>query len=140
MNHAAIKAQPQHTAACQALVDHRQATLIVILSQIPNISTFAQLAELIGYFHEWVGSDWCTPRSPGCRRRQGGDVTVPTTNNQLLRSILERRHPEYCERVEDSSAVDIHMLMENLNVGRQRVAVENAERDAEQKAPERQAF
>jgi hypothetical protein len=53
---------------------------------------------------------------------------------------LERRHPEYCERVEDSSAVDIHMLMENLNAGRQRVAVDNAERDAEQKAPERQAF
>ena len=48
--------------------------------------------------------------------------------------ILERRHPEYCERVEDSSAVDIHVLMENLNAGRQRVAVENAERDAEQKA------
>jgi hypothetical protein len=61
-------------------------------------------------------------------------VTVPTTNNQLLRCILERRHPEYRERVEDSGAVDIHVLMKNLNAGRQRVAVENAERDAEQKA------
>ena len=49
-----IKAQPQHTAAYQALVDHKQATLNVILSQIPNISTFAQLGELIGYSHEWV--------------------------------------------------------------------------------------
>ena len=49
-----IKAQPQHTATCQALVDHKQATLNVILSQIPNISTFAQLAEQMGYSHEWV--------------------------------------------------------------------------------------
>ena len=49
-----IKAQPQDTAAHQALVDHKQATLNVILSRIPDISTFAQLGELIGYSHEWV--------------------------------------------------------------------------------------
>ena len=49
-----IKAQPQETAAYQALIDHKQATLNVILAQIPNISTFAQLGELIGYSHEWV--------------------------------------------------------------------------------------
>jgi hypothetical protein len=30
--------------------------------------------------------------------------------------------------------VDIHMLIENLNAGRQRVAEEKAERDAEEKA------
>ena len=35
--------------------------------------------------------------------------------------ILERRHPEYRERVADSGAVDIHVLMEDLNAGRQRV-------------------
>ena len=49
-----IQAQPQNTVAYQALVDHKQATLNVILSQIPEVSTFAQLAELIGYSHEWV--------------------------------------------------------------------------------------
>ena len=49
-----IKAQPRDTAAYQALVDHKQATLDVVLAQIPNISTFAQLGELIGYSHEWV--------------------------------------------------------------------------------------
>jgi hypothetical protein len=49
-----IKAQPQETAAYQALIDHRQATLNVILSRIPEISTFAQLGELIGYSYEWV--------------------------------------------------------------------------------------
>jgi hypothetical protein len=38
-----IKAQPQETAGYQALIDHKQATLNVILSQIPAISTFAQL-------------------------------------------------------------------------------------------------
>jgi hypothetical protein len=49
-----IKAQPPETAAHQALIDHKQATLNVLLSQIPDISTFAQLGELIGYSHEWV--------------------------------------------------------------------------------------
>lgn len=57
-------------------------------------------------------------------------VTVRRIDNQLLRFILERRHPEYRERVEESGAVDIHMLIENLNAGRQRVAEEKAERDA----------
>jgi hypothetical protein len=49
-----IKAQPQDTVAYQSLVDYKQATLNVILSRIPDISTFAQLGELIGYSHEWV--------------------------------------------------------------------------------------
>ena len=49
-----IKAKPQETAAHQALIAHKQATLNVILSQIPDITTFAQLGELIGYSHEWV--------------------------------------------------------------------------------------
>ncbi len=35
--------------------------------------------------------------------------------------ILERRHPEYRECAADSGAVDIHVLMEDLNAGRQRV-------------------
>lgn len=39
-----IKAQPQETAAYQALIDHKQATLNVLLSRIPDISTFGQLA------------------------------------------------------------------------------------------------
>jgi hypothetical protein len=49
-----IKAKPQETTAYQALIDHKQATLNVLLSRIPEISTFAQLGELIGYSHEWV--------------------------------------------------------------------------------------
>ena len=49
-----IKAQRPDTAAYQALIDHKQATLNVLLSRIPEISTFAQLGELIGYSHEWV--------------------------------------------------------------------------------------
>jgi hypothetical protein len=49
-----IKAQPQETAAYQTLIDHKQATLNVILARIPDVSTFAQLGELIGYSHEWV--------------------------------------------------------------------------------------
>jgi hypothetical protein len=61
-------------------------------------------------------------------------VTVRRIDNQLLRFILERRHPDYRERVEQSGAVDIHLLMENLNAGRQRVAEEEAERNAEETA------
>lgn len=41
-------------AVRQALIDHKQATLQVILSQIPNTTTFAELGELMGYSHEWV--------------------------------------------------------------------------------------
>ncbi len=49
-----IKAQPPQVAANQALMDHKQATLSVLLSQIPDVSTFTQLGELIRYSHEWV--------------------------------------------------------------------------------------
>ena len=49
-----IQSRPQETAVYQALINHKQATLNVILSRIPDISTFAQLGELIGYSHEWV--------------------------------------------------------------------------------------
>jgi hypothetical protein len=47
-----IKTQSQDTVAYQALIDHKQATLNVLLSQIPDGTTFAQLGELIGYSHE----------------------------------------------------------------------------------------
>jgi len=59
---------------------------------------------------------------------------VRKIDNQMLRFILDRRHPEYRERVEDSDTGDIQVLIENLNLGRQRVAEERAERDAEEKA------
>ena len=65
-------------------------------------------------------------------------ITVRKIDNQLLRFILERRHPDYRERVdlEAAGAVEIHKLMANLNAGRQRVAEEKAEREAQQKANE----
>ena len=49
-----IKAHPQENAHHQALIDHKQATLNVILAQIPDPSTFGQLGELMGFSHEWV--------------------------------------------------------------------------------------
>ena len=49
-----IKAHPQETANYQALIDHKQATLNVLLAQIPDPSTFGQLGELMGFSHEWV--------------------------------------------------------------------------------------
>jgi len=61
-------------------------------------------------------------------------VTVRKIDNQMLRFILDRRHPEYRERMEDSGALDIHVLIENLNAGRRRVVEEKAEREAEEEA------
>ena len=49
-----IKAEPPERAVNQALINHKQATLNVLISRIPDISTFGELGELIGYSHEWV--------------------------------------------------------------------------------------
>ena len=49
-----ITAQPVDPLLYQALIDHKQATLNVLLSRIPEVSTFGQLGELLGYSHEWV--------------------------------------------------------------------------------------
>ena len=54
--------------------------------------------------------------------------------------ILERRHPEYRERVADSGAADIHVRMEDLNAGRQRVGRGRGARRRAEGSPERQAF
>jgi len=49
-----ITAKPLDALAHQALVDHKQATLDVLVSGIPEVSTFSQLGELLGYSYEWV--------------------------------------------------------------------------------------
>ena len=49
-----IQARSLQIAANQALIDHKEATLNVLLSKITDVSTFAQIGELIGYSHEWV--------------------------------------------------------------------------------------
>ena len=49
-----IRSQLHETVGYQALINHKQATLNVILAKIPDLSTFGQLGELIGYSHEWV--------------------------------------------------------------------------------------
>jgi hypothetical protein len=59
-------------------------------------------------------------------------VTVRRVDNQLLRFILERRNPDYRERVADSGAVEVQRMMENLNAGRQRVAEEKAQREVQE--------
>src|SRR5258708_34714313 len=62
-----IKAQPQETAAYQALIDHKQATLNVLLSQIPDVTTFAQLGELIATPMSGYGNDWSGLRTSSIR-------------------------------------------------------------------------
>src|SRR5260370_1702187 len=56
-----ITAQAQETAAYEALldhqkalIDHKKAALHVILSRIPDVSTFYDVADLIGRSYEWV--------------------------------------------------------------------------------------
>ncbi len=82
-----IKAQPQETGVYQALIDHKQATLNVILSQIPNVSTFAQLAELIGYSHEWVRQRLV--RAPEKLYKNGKRYKVPKgVAEEFVRSVF----------------------------------------------------
>jgi hypothetical protein len=82
-----IKAQPRDTPAYQALVDHKQATLNVILAQIPNISTFAQLGELIGYSHEWVRQRLV--QAPEKLYKNGKRYRVPKgVAEEFVRSVL----------------------------------------------------
>jgi hypothetical protein len=82
-----IRAYPSGTATYQALVDHKQATLNVILSQIPDISTFAQLGELLGYSHEWVRQRLV--RAPERLYRNGKRYKVPKgVAEEFVRSVL----------------------------------------------------
>lgn len=82
-----IKAQPPETAAYQALIDHKQATLNVILAQIPDISTFAQIGELIGYSSEWVRQRLV--RAPERLYRTGRRYKVPKgVAEEFVRSVF----------------------------------------------------
>jgi hypothetical protein len=82
-----IKAQPQETAAYQARIDYKQATLNVILSQIPDISTFAQLGELVGYSHEWVRQRLV--QAPEKLYRNGRRYKVPKgVAEEFVRSVF----------------------------------------------------
>jgi hypothetical protein len=82
-----IRAKPQETAAHQALIDHKQATLNLLLSKIPDISTFAQLGELIGYSHEWVRQRLI--RAPEKLYKNGKRYKVPKgVAEDFVRSVL----------------------------------------------------
>ena len=82
-----IKAQPPDTAAYQALIDHKQATLNVLLSRIPEISTFGQLGELIGYSYEWVRQRLI--QDPEKLFRNGKRYKVPkSVAEEFVRSVF----------------------------------------------------
>lgn len=82
-----IQAPTQDAVIYQALIDHKIATLNVILSQIPEISTFAQLGELIGYSHEWVRQRLV--KAPERLFKNGKRYKVPKgVAEEFVRSIL----------------------------------------------------
>lgn len=82
-----IKARPRDSAAHQTLLDHKQATLNVILSRIPDISSFAELAELIGYSQEWVRQRLV--RAPENLYKNGRRYKVPKgVAEEFVRSVF----------------------------------------------------
>ena len=80
--------QQQNTAAMQALVDHKAATLQVILSQIPEKnSTFLEIADLIGFSYEWVRGRLM--KNPDRLYRFGTRYPVPKgVAEEFVRSIF----------------------------------------------------
>ena len=49
-----INLQAKDTAAIQAFIDHKEATLNVIVAMIPEKSTFKEIGDLLGCSSEWV--------------------------------------------------------------------------------------
>ena len=81
-----IRPQPD-PAAVQALIDHKQATLKVLLSRIPEISTFAELGALLGYSPEWVRQRLV--QSPEKLFRTGRRYKIPKgVAEEFLRSVF----------------------------------------------------
>jgi hypothetical protein len=61
--------------------------LNVILSQIPDVTTFAQLGELIGYSHEWVRQRLV--RTPEKLFKNGKRYRVPRgVAEEFIRSVF----------------------------------------------------
>jgi len=82
-----IKAQTLDVLAHQARMDHKQATLNVLLARVQEISTFAELGELIGYSSEWVRQRLV--QAPDKLYRIGKRYRVPRgVAEDLLRSVF----------------------------------------------------
>jgi hypothetical protein len=133
---AAIRVMPNITRAAHAAkIDKSQH--YAMLESCPEYAAEFQRSLKMGYD---ALSDIAVARATGGWVEptvfQGGNEEdpstgqAPRTDNQLLKFILERRHPEYRDRVEDSGAVEIQMMMENLNAGRKRSADAKRAREA----------
>jgi len=82
-----IHAQAHQIEAHLAFIDHKQATLNVLLSKIPEVSTFAQIGELIGYSSEWVRQR--LTQAPERLYKKGNRYKVPRgVAEDLVRSVL----------------------------------------------------
>ena len=83
-----INPTPQHDdSVYRALVDHKEATLKVILAKIPDTSTFGELGKLVGYSREWVRLRLVA--APEKLYRIGRRYQVPKgTAEEFIRSIF----------------------------------------------------
>jgi DNA-binding Lrp family transcriptional regulator len=71
----------------QELMDHKEATLNVLLAKIPEVSTFADIGELVGYSSEWVRQR--LTRSPDRLFKVGNRYRVPRgVAEDLVRSVF----------------------------------------------------
>ena len=78
---------PPKVAVPQELMDHREATLQVLLSKIPEVATFAEIGELVGYSYEWVRQR--LTKSPDKLYKMGKRYKVPRgVAEEFVRSVF----------------------------------------------------
>lgn len=79
--------QQRITAEQQARLDYKQAALDVILARIKNTNTFGDLAELVGYSHEWVRTRLV--QNPTALYKIGNRYQVPKgVAEEFVRSVF----------------------------------------------------
>jgi hypothetical protein len=83
-----IKGQPPKVVVRQELRDHKEATLNVLLSKIPEVATFADIGELVGYSYEWVRQR--LTKSPDKLFKMGKRYKVPRgVAEEFVRSVFD---------------------------------------------------
>ncbi len=77
---------PQPTTS-QAFIDHKQATLNVIVAMIPERTTFKEIGDLLGRSHEWVRIRMV--KNPESLFKIGNRYLVPKgVAEEFVRSVL----------------------------------------------------
>ena len=82
-----IQAQQKLAVPDQDLINYKRATLNVLLARIPEVSTFADIGDLVGYSSEWVRQR--LTKSPDRLFKVGNRYKVPRgVAEDLVRSVF----------------------------------------------------